>query len=271
MKFKNFVVASLLLLSILLMGVNIYGLFQSIRPTNLSGDNLRFENDEPLDFPSVLSSLDQLTGESNDSYQQDMTKLVSAAVAHIHWNEELDATKFNQLVPVWENYILFFMGKYSGIPEYQKYHFVNYKRSLKRGIGLCGDAAMIGSQLLNKKAIPNQIISLKKHVVLSSYDESGKELTLDPDYGVIIPLSMSEILAEPTLVTPYYLQAGYSPQEAIGVQSVYEGEFQRWDGVKHFVTNKYYFEYLSYLLKWLIPLFGIGLSLWLIRKPKAVK
>jgi hypothetical protein len=270
MKLKHVLGTSFLLVSLLLMGINIYGLFQSIRPNNLSGDNLRFENDEPLIFPEVLLKLDKLPRKNAESYQREMTKLVSEAVAHIHWNEELDPTKFNQLVPIWENYILFFMGKLSGIPEYQKYHFIDYKKSLKRGIGLCGDSAMIGSQLLSQQAIPNQIISLKKHVVLSSVNGNGNEITLDPDYGVVIPLSMSDILAEPALVTPYYLQAGYSQHEAIGIQSVYEGKYQRWDGVQHFVTKKYYFEYMSYILKWLIPLIGISFSIWLILKSKAV-
>jgi len=39
--------------------------------------------------------------------------------------------------------------------------------------------------------------------VLSSYDERGREVTLDPDYRVNLFPIKSEILAEPALVTPF--------------------------------------------------------------------
>lgn len=253
----------LIVASLMLLSINFFGLFKSIRPSNLTSMDLRFKNDYPIDYQVALNKLMRQTSQSHDEYLTQVTNVVAEAVAHVNWNEETDPSKYNQLVPIWENYILYFMGKFSGIPEYQKYHFINYQRSLKRGIGICGDASMITSQVLSKSNIDNQIVSFKTHVVIATKTEDGKEITLDPDYGVVIPFSVDKIADDPAIVSPYYSEAGYSDREAVGVQEVYFSRFQRWDGVKHFVTKKYYFEHLSYILKWALPLTGLLMG-WIV-------
>ncbi len=265
MQVKSLLTRSITGISLILLAINVYGLFQNIRPDNLDNADLRFENDAPISFSKVMDKLSNLPEGTQDTLSE-LPKLVSTALAHIHWNEEPDPTKFNQLIPIWENYILFLMGKFSGIPEYKKYHFTHYKRSLERGIGLCGDASMVSSQILDKRSIPNQIVSFATHVVVAAKTENNQEVTLDPDYGVFIPHTIADIANNPAIVTPYYAQAGYSEREAVGVQSVFIGEYQRWDGVQHFVTKKYYFESLSYIAKWAIPLLGLGLAFLLGRK-----
>ena len=139
--------ASLLLL-------NVYGLFQDIRPASITNENLRFFNDQPLAFEETMQALKRRKNESDSEFSTRVTKVIAKGLAHIHW-EKYQPEKFNQLVPIWENYFLYFMGKFSGFPEFRKYHFANYQRSLERGIGICGDAAMVLSQILNKQGINN--------------------------------------------------------------------------------------------------------------------
>jgi hypothetical protein len=79
---------------------------------------------------------------------------------YLRFLNDQPAEQFNQLIPIWENYFIYFMGVFSGIPEYERYHFANYQRSLERGIGLCGDASMVISQLLDKQNISNKILTL---------------------------------------------------------------------------------------------------------------
>lgn len=265
MKSMPVIAVLLILISLILLGINLYGLFQSIRPSNLTSADLRFKDDYPINYQDALNHLERKPTIKDYDYLAHITKVISESIAHVNWNEESDPTKYNQLVPIWENYILYFMGKFSGIPEYQKYHFIDYQRSLERGIGICGDASMVASQVLNRSKIENQIVSFKTHVVIAAKTQEGTEITLDPDYGVVIPHPVDEIAADPTIVSPYYSQAGYSDREAIGVQQVYVGRFQKWIGVKHFVTNKYYFEYLSYILKWLIPSLGLLIGFFILR------
>ena len=44
-----------------------------------------------------------------------VTKVIAKGIAHIHW-DKYQPEKFNQIVPIWENYFLYFMGRFSGIP-----------------------------------------------------------------------------------------------------------------------------------------------------------
>jgi hypothetical protein len=102
--------------------INIYGEFQKIRPTVFFNDELRFSNDQPLNYIETLSQLIKKNNETELQFSQRVTKVIASGLAHIHW-ERFESEKFNQLIPIWENYFLFFMGKFSGIPEFEKYHF----------------------------------------------------------------------------------------------------------------------------------------------------
>jgi hypothetical protein len=59
------------------------------------------------------------------------------------------------------------MGKYSGIPEYERYHFSNPYNSIERGIGICGDASILMSQMLEKNGIEADILTFPGHVVVT--------------------------------------------------------------------------------------------------------
>jgi hypothetical protein len=248
----------LFLTGLLLCAINIYGLFQEIRPVVFFADELRFKHDEPPSFQESLLLLKKKGNESDREYSQRATKVISQSLAHIHWTR-FPANQFNQLVPVWENYFLYLMGQFSDIPEFERYHFSDYKRSLKRGIGICGDASMILSQVLNNESISNNIISFEGHVVTAVTLGDGSTHVYDPDYGVSLPYSISEIQRNPSIIIPHYSAAGYSAHEISFLHEIYMDPYFSWDGVEHFITKKYWFEKITYALKWPLPvlmLFG---------------
>ncbi len=253
------------LIATLLLGLNISGLFLDIRPANLAQEPLRFENDLALSREQAFIDVEKRTDESEEDYIYRLPGVIAQSIAHVPWNEEPDATRYHQLVPAWENYILYLMGVFSGIPEYEKYHFANYKRSINRGIGICGDASMILSQLLDKNQIPNQIISFPGHVVVAAKIASGQQFFLDADFGVVVPDGLDDVFAHPELVSQYYADKGYSHKEITWLEKTYGKEHQRWDGVSHFITKKYYFEKFAYVAKWLFPLLLLMISAWLWR------
>lgn len=255
----------LIVLGLLLTSINIYGTYKDIRPAIFLNDELRFANDSPLPFKEALQQIIKNNNETNLEYSGRLTKVVSKSIAHIHW-EKYSADKFNQLIPIWENYLLYFMGKFSNIPEFKKYHFADYKRSLQRGIGICGDASMIMSQLLNKNGIENQIITFPGHVIVAAkFSSNSRELLFDADFGVTLPFSPDEIKQSPSLVNEYYLQAGYFAYDVKAFNRIYNNDYKRWDGVKHFITNKYYFEKLAYFLKWPLPAMMMLFSIYSFR------
>jgi hypothetical protein len=108
-------------------------------------NELRLKNDTPHSYEETLDNTQRKEGESDKEYSDRIRRVIAQGLAHIHW-KKYQNTKFNQLIPIWENYFLYFMGKFSGIPEFERYHFSDYKKSLKRGIGICGDASMVMSQ-----------------------------------------------------------------------------------------------------------------------------
>lgn len=255
-----------LFLGCALLAINLYGFAQDIRPSLDPDYDLRFTNDLPTPFNSVIEQVEQLQQMPDlDAYPQQLVETISQGLAHINWNEESNPDRLNQRIPIWENYILFAMGHLTSIPEFEKYHFINIKRSLERGIGICGDASMITSQLLDERGIPNSIITFPGHVIVEA-TINDRTMLLDSDYGVLMPLSAQQIASSPQLVDYYYQAAGYNLAESIGIQNIYDNDFKRWDGTSHFVTNKYYFEPIAYFLKWCIPLVFVALALWLLMK-----
>lgn len=256
-----------LTIGVLLLVTNIFGLFKSIEPNEFDPAELRFSRDSSYSYQKALSDIQKRPEESNFEFADRVTSNISRRLTHIEWLAISDTSKYNQLIPIWENYLLYFMGKYSGIPEYKKYHFANYKRSLKRGIGVCGDASMILSQVLNKHQIENTILTYPGHVIVSA-NISGEEKLFDPDFGVTIPTNTAELVEKPNLVKTFYKERGYPTEDSDWLSSTYAtGKFTRWDGVSHFITKKYYFEKFAYAVKWPLPILMMAIPIiFFIRK-----
>lgn len=248
-----------------LLCINLYGLKAELEPQYNEFTEFRFENDSILSYEQTLDQIDKLITESDSQYAARVTSLIANRLAHIQWEIPADPDEYNQRVPIWENYILYLAGLVTNIPEFERYHFADYTRSLKRGIGICGDASMILSQLLNKQDIKNEIISFPGHVVVSTYID-GESYTFDPDFGVVLPFSPEEIRNTPEITEQFYLDANYTYYDAAGLREGYRFEFEKWSGVSHFITNKYYFEKMSYAIKWPLPILLIILGAIIYRR-----
>ena len=253
-----------ILLGLILFGINVFGIFLPIAPQNLSQENLRFPNDQALTFEQALDRLEWLNMDDITTFSSRVNDSIAKRLAHLHW-QKYPPERFNQRIPIWENYILFLMGKLTTIPEYKRYHFANPYRSLERGIGICGDASMIMSQVLDKQNIQNKIISFPGHVIVAVKNTSDQTWLYDPDFNVIVPHSVEEVNAYPLLVKPFYREKGYSEKEIQSLVNSYSMEYKVWNGASHFITKKYYFEYFSYFLKWALPIIFFTISACLLR------
>ncbi|MFT5813102.1 MAG: hypothetical protein ACI9VT_000842 [Psychroserpens sp.] len=252
----------LVAVGIVLFSINIWGLFKDIRSEALITADTRFPGEKRVPFDIAIKEMQKLSQENDDEFATRITKSISDSLVHIHWHREQDTKRFNQLIPIWENYFLYFMGKFSGIAEFEKYHYSDYERSIKRGVGICGDASMVMSQLLNKYSIENKIVSFPGHVVVSAQTSEGKSMIFDPDYGVVLPYTVDEINQLPTVVTEFYQDAGYKDSDVIALKSIYANPYQKWNGVQHFITKKHYFEKVAYALKWPLPILLIASGLF---------
>ena len=163
------------------------------------------------------------------------------------------------------------MGKYSGIPEFERYHYANHHRSLERGIGICGDASMVMSQLLDEQGISNKILTFPGHVVVAASFENGKQYIFDADYGVVIPYSLDEFASNSTEIAKLYSDAGYPLRDFLLFQKIYKRNPSVFNGVQHFITNKYYFEMITYWLKWPLPISMMLFAIFKLYKTKSRK
>ena len=256
----------ILAIAVALFSINIYGLFQDIRVKDLdqvSPDLLRFPNDNYLTYEDSIEKISSIKRGDDYEYAIKANKLVQNSMTHVDWNK-VDRTTFHQLVPLWENYMLHLIGRISSDPQLKRYHFVDYKRSLRRGIGICGDASMVLSQILDKRGINNKIISYKGHVITEATLANERQILLDPDFGVELTMSNEELSANPSSAYPFYIMSGYSEKEAASLSRIYGTDYAIFDNVYSFMPKRYIFEYASYILIWLIPTALLLLSLRLL-------
>ncbi len=247
----------------LLMFINIYGLFQTLRPSSFEEHQLRFKsNDISLTHQEFLAAIKMVNGEGNVEFANRLTTTIAQGIAHIHW-EKYEPEKFNQTVPIWENYILYLMGKLKVTPEYVRYHYSNPYKSIERGIGICGDASMLMSQILEEYNIPNKIVTIPGHVMVQAEFTDGKSL-FDPDFGVILPESADYYAKNPEHIYTAYSDSGHSTHDDNFIINGFKKKHTYWNGIQHFITKKYYFEKFSYVMKWLLPvlMFIFGIVIW---------
>jgi len=259
-----------LLTGLFLMMTNLYGLNRDIRVDDFDNQYLLFSNDQPADFNLTSLELIRRQNENDIEFASRITTVVAKGLAHIHWIVYPEE-QFNQLIPIWENYFLYFMGKYSGIPEFERYHYANYRRSLERGIGICGDASMIMSQLLNEQGISNKILTFPGHVVVVASFKNGEQYIFDADYGITVPYSLNEVASNSSKIAKLYSDAGYPYREFLFIQKMYKGNYGEWDGVEHFITKKYYFEIITYWLKWPLPICMVLVAIFMLGKTRRQK
>jgi hypothetical protein len=259
-----------LLTGLFLLMVNLYGLNRDIRVDDFDNQYLLFPNDQPADFKLTSLELLRRQNENDIEFASRITTVIERGMAHIKWIVYPEE-QFNQLIPIWENYFLYFMGKYSGIPEFERYHYANYHRSLERGIGICGDASMVMSQLLDEQGISNKILTFPGHVVVVASFKNGKQYIFDADYGVVIPYSLDELASNSSEIAKLYSDAGYPRRDFLLFQKIYKQTPSVFNGVQHFITNKYYFEMITYWLKWPLPMSMMLLAIFMLYKTKSRK
>jgi hypothetical protein len=261
-------ITSLVLTSIgigsMLLLVNFYGFTQALRPTNITVENLRFgDSDVSLSQKEYFDAVKRTANESDLEYSQRLTTIISQGTAHIHW-EKYDPRLFHQLVPVWENWILHTMGLFSGISEFERYHFANPYKSMERGIGICGDVSMVMTQLLEDNGIEASMLTFPGHVVVTAVID-GSPYIFDPDFGVVIPASAEQLNQNVNIVDGLYSNAGYPASDDDFFMNTYNKAYTTWDGPESFITKKFYFEKFAYLAKWLLPILAIVFGIYLVR------
>lgn len=244
-------------MGIFLFLTNLVGVFTSLRNPAIYTDNSELISSAiTLSEDEFYEELDALSKIDTKLYVEAVTQLVHHGMAH-YWPEtDADIKKYRLRVPFYENYLLY-LASYVKPDIYYRYEFTNHRRALERGVGLCSQLAIIETEFLRERDVNARLIYLQGHVVLQAEVEPTVWWVLDPDYGVVIPFSLSEIEANPEVVMPYYLAESYSDELASALVNYYGPEgnilFPE-DGARSYSIPKIWWtEYFAYILIWVIP------------------
>ena len=261
---KKVISVTLFILGMILLVLNIIGLFRSLRNEELYSEITPYKDDISIRFEEAKKLWDREENESVKDFAARATMLVNKSMAHYWRNEGIK--KYNMRVPLWENYILRIKQWITGR---KKYEFRNYKKVIERGVGICSQPCIGLKYLLNANGIEADLWDLQQHIVVgvTFYDET--EYTLDPDYGYVIPVAVRGLQGNPDLVRQVYMHHD-------NVYASHITEHKHTDDIVKMYTQEgnhiYYmkksFEDFSYITKWIFPLLLIlpYLSTLFIRK-----
>ena len=267
-RIRLFLAFVFLVIGLGLLAINVYGLGQQIRKPGLGvqdKEKLRFVPDSVWSYEKSLSAINGLSEiEERKKLVERANQIVNKSLVHIEWNK-VDASEYRQLIPIWENYYLWFIGQFSGLPQFERYHYADYQRNIERGIGICGDASTILSSVLDEYGVENRIVSFQGHVVVEYEAEGGANLLADPDFGVLLNLPLSDLSERQNYVRSQYQSAGYSDKEINTLLSIYDKGYVYFEDTYSFMMKRYLFEYASYVAKWILPLVLVVTGLIFLR------
>jgi hypothetical protein len=202
---------------------------------------------EPIMTEAEFYKAIEWNGESDAEYAMKVNDAVYNGIAH-YWFDE-GTEKYNLRLPIQENWLIYLMdGK-------TKYEFQDWKRSIERGAGLCGERAMDFVAIMKLHNIEAHVLAFDGHVVATAQidKENNTWWVLGPDYNVVIEHSPSEIAANPNYAVQAYLDAGYNKNIANFMGEIWaEGWNDSYcDGALMQRLKK---EGTLYFLKWAIPI-----------------
>ncbi len=257
---------------LLLLIINIYGLFRSMRNPAVYTEEQTLRNrinDISIKYPEIKEMLKRKEHEPNIDFALRINKVVNDGFIHYWKPEGID--KYHLRVPVWENYLLC-LASYVSPKTYKYYEFSNYKKNLERGAGLCSTHSTIVKGVLLDNGIKAELLDVgKHHVVVRAELNDTTTYILDPDFGVVVPYDTLAITANPELVRASYANMAslyYSDAKDPYTTDLMVNIF----GKKKYVYSvENWFENFSYRAKWIIPfLLAFPYVMYLLRKRKSV-
>ena len=245
----------LFIIGVVLLSVNILGIFKTMRNPELYDLEKTFRNrvnDVTIKYPAILDSLERKENESNVEYAIRANSLIHDGYTHYWKRQGID--KFHMRVPVWENYMLY-IASVINPKKYERYDFSNYKKNLERGVGVCSSHCIVLKGVLGEQGIKSELMDIGgHHVVLRAELNDTTTYILDPDYGIVVPHDTAAIQANPELSRePYSRMADLYYPDAIDPYTT-DYVVKLYGSYKKIYNVHNEFEYFSYKVIWILPL-----------------
>lgn len=260
--------AGVFCLAMALLVVNVVGLFVAPARHPLAIDSA--EHKQGLQLISAReagASLARLTPTDSADHLQQVTAIIASGLRH-YWPEEGEYDPHTAL-RIHENWAVALLGwteralVVAGILE--RYRFarlerLGYERILNKGVGFCSQASLALASYLTRVGLEARLIGLDGHVVVASR-AGEQDYLLDPDYNVVIRASLEQVEAAPSLAERAYLAAGYSPDLAAGLATIYGPAGNYVGGPASYHPRHANLQLLLPLAKWGLPVIALLLLL----------
>ncbi len=221
--------------------------------------------DRTLSWPALAAQLEPRAGESAADLVHRLNRAVADGVAHI-WDRRF-GRELRLQVPATENWLLWLAGELDA--RQREYFFVDARRMLERGVGMCGHVAHALGELLVAAGLDARVAQLGGHTVVV-VDVDGAWWVADPDFGVVLPHSLAQLADDPGAAATAYAAAlarygrAEAAVEATQLAALYDpagNSIGPGRPIADLPAHAVRREGLAYALKWSLP--AVVLALWL--------
>ena len=220
--FWRYLFVTLFVSGVLLVALNLYGEFVSLRNPKIN-DGIQHFNilRKPEKTPEQVSQeLEKRQTESAQEYAHRLTDLVYAATVH-KWEDVADATEYNHQIPPHENYLIWALSYIK--PNYRFYQFCDPYKAIERGVMICSQVTEAMANQWRKTGLEARNMVLEGHVVAEVEVDHENDIwwILDADFGVVLEHDMRTLEEHPETVIESYSKAGYDLETATLIAGFY--------------------------------------------------
>ncbi len=157
----------------------------------------------------------------------------------------------------------------AGPSTFTYYEQFDHRQAIARGVGLCSQAAVAVADALHQQGEDVRMVGLGGHVVATVALPEGRELLLDPDFGVVLPFGLTHAEGHLEEVAEAYRAAGHPAEVSDPIASLYGAEGNRLGTPRAHHPNVevlYRLQQAAPVIEWLVPLALLAVSLALLRR-----
>lgn len=251
-----------------LLVVNVYGYGRTLyHPQDHVYASRVWDNE--LTFTQTLAVIDAIDRHAGSETER-ATKLLDAV--HRRMVEYDGAALRVSLADNWLIWGLAFLS-----PSFAQYEFIDPRRALRRGLGLCGQQALALVGLLDQLGFTAGRLRLRGHMTAWVHADD-KEIILDPDFGAMLPFDIEHAEANLDEVRRLYYQTsaqrfsdpGVKARSLDTILATYAADNKRsGPGLAASAGGgALVIEHALYALKWMIPLLLLAAGGWLARRAR---
>lgn len=262
-------------LGAILLCVNLVGLLSRYElPSRSEADIDRPLGWQPVGRASPDSDLMRQRGEADPAYFQRLAHAIHRRTVGFTATQ-LRGTNAPAL---WDNWILH-LGRYVH-PSLNEYEFVDHRRALARGWGLCSQSAAIVFDVLLEQGYARSRVLWPEHTVVEARTRDRQPYIIDSHLDVVLPFSIRHVRQNPRLLTTYYSRV--DPQHTDLSDQWNGADVARWAQsfyrrrpVEVLSAAAYprmtVVEPIAYALKWIVPLALLAAAALIARRSRRAR